>query len=78
MEPFPMKDLADIVAVTLHIDKSHLAQLNREKSPEWDSFNHLLLISEIERELGVKFSVEEVAAIQTYTQLKEKVDAKLV
>lgn len=73
-----MKDLVDVVAETLHVDKSRLPQLTREKTPEWDSFNHLLLISEIEKAFRIKFSVEEVTAIHTYPQLKEMVDAKLI
>ena len=41
------------------------------KNKEWDSFNHLSLISEIESEMGIVFSMEEVNKINSYKDLCE-------
>jgi acyl carrier protein len=72
------KDLQSIVAETLSIDKSIVDEnLTRDTRHEWDSFVHLVLISEIEKRLGVTFTVDEVTSIQNYKQLKELVEVKV-
>lgn len=72
------KDLQSIVAETLSIDKSIVDEnLARDTRHEWDSFVHLVLISEIEKSLGVSFTVDEVTSIQNYKQVKELVTAKI-
>lgn len=57
-----------------------IAEINNETSPEtaenWDSFNHLLLITAIEQELGIKFTMDEVASIKSYAILEDLVRKK--
>jgi acyl carrier protein len=73
-----MTDLLTIVSETLNIAKSLVVDtLARDKTPEWDSFNHLLLIAEIEKRLKVTFTLQEVSSIQTYKDLKSVVDKKI-
>ena len=50
--------------------------LARESCESWDSFNHLLLFSEIEKQTGVKFTIAEIEAIKTYKQLREAFEKK--
>lgn len=45
--------------------------IQRGKLEIWDSLNHLLLISEIEREMGVEFTTDEVLGISTFKDVKE-------
>jgi acyl carrier protein len=72
-----MNDLETIVAETLNIKPSRVNdELLRDKSPEWDSFNHLLLISEIEKKLKITFTIQEVSSIQTFDDLKRLVEKK--
>jgi acyl carrier protein len=72
-----MEKLAAIVARVLDIEPGKVTdELSRENAESWDSFNHLLLISEIEKDLGIQFSMEEVEAIHTSRQLKETVRNK--
>jgi acyl carrier protein len=72
------KDLQSIVAETLNIDRSIVDEnLARDTRHEWDSFVHLVLISEIEKRLGISFTVDEVTFIQDYKQLKELVAVKI-
>lgn len=42
----------------------------------WDSFNHLMLISEIEDKLNIKFTMEEVEGIRNFKQLSDIVAKK--
>jgi len=45
--------------------------LTREDTPEWDSFNHLMLVSEIEKEFGVEIPMSEIEHIQSYKDLEK-------
>ncbi len=73
-----MNNLQTLVADVFHIPAAEVqGNLARGVLEAWDSFNHLVLISVIEKQLGVKFTLEEVASIQTYQQLQEIVSNKL-
>ena len=65
-----MKDLKTVVASVLGIpeDKVH-SGLTREDTPEWDSFNHLMLVSEIEKEFDVQIPMAEVEKIHSFEDL---------
>ncbi len=41
----------------------------RDGHPTWDSFNHLRLMTAIEEEFGVQFSMDEIEGIETAGQL---------
>jgi acyl carrier protein len=72
-----MKELVEIVSETFSIDKNSIKDnLSREHVAEWDSFNHLLLIHEIEKQLGITFTMQEVTSIQDYKRLRELVATK--
>jgi acyl carrier protein len=45
--------------------------------PGWDSFNHVNLVIAIETEFGVRFSTDEVAALQNVGDLKRLLEEKL-
>jgi acyl carrier protein len=72
-----MEQLIEIITRVLNIENKLVDEnLARLDSSNWDSFNHLLLISEIEKELGVVFTMQEVADIQNYKQLKEIIELR--
>ena len=50
--------------------------LSRDRLEEWDSFNHLLLVSEIEKELKVSLTIQEVERIKTFKALRIAVMGK--
>ncbi len=72
-----MGNLKDIVSRVLNIDITKVNdELSRNNTEDWDSFNHLLLISEIEKETGVKFTISEVEKIKTFKELREIISSK--
>lgn len=73
-----MKNLKRITAAVLGIPEKEIKDsLVRRESAEWDSFNHLMLISEIEKELDLQFTMAEVEKIQTFGDLRTTVEKKL-
>lgn len=67
-----MKRLNAILSAVLQIDVN---QITDETSPSnvqtWDSFNGLLLVSEIESKFGVNFTMDEVASVKCVGDIKE-------
>lgn len=43
---------------------------------EWDSFNHLVVIADLERELSVEFTIEETERMDSVKDIFEIVEAK--
>ena len=72
-----MKELKKIVVKVLNIDEIEVNDtLTMENAKQWDSFNHLLLISEIEKEMSITFSIQEVEKIKSFKDLREIVSGK--
>lgn len=72
-----MVNLKQIVARVLNIKESKVTpMLSRGTTEEWDSFNHLLLISEIEKKFGIKFTISEVERVKTFKELQKLVEKK--
>ena len=72
-----MENLKQIVSRVLNIELNRINEkVSRNNTEEWDSFNHLLLISEIEKEMKVKFTMLEVEQIKTFKELQEVISKK--
>ena len=71
-----MEQLKKIAAKVLNVDESKMDELTMDNTEQWDSFNHLLLISEIEKQLGIKFSIQEVEEIKSFKNLREIASSK--
>lgn len=67
-----MLTLKELVAKVLDIEKEIL---NDESSPEnissWDSFNGLMMVSELENNFNVKFTINEVVAVRNFKDIKD-------
>ena len=65
-----MEKLKSIVAKILDIDGK---KINENTSPEntelWDSFNHLLIISEIEKEFDIIINLDKISEIKNFGDL---------
>ena len=66
------KKLFNIISRVMEIESSELTD---ESSPEdienWDSYNGLLLVDELESEFNVKFTVEEVFDVHSIADIKK-------
>lgn len=68
------KRIHNILSDIFEIDENDINdQLTPRDIALWDSMNHLLLITAIEDELGIKFSMEEIQSIDSIHRLKELV-----
>lgn len=60
-----MNDLKKVLSEVLNVNES---EINRDSSPEnissWDSFNGLILVSELESNFNVKFTTEEIYSVK--------------
>lgn len=45
-----------------------------EDIPGWDSLNHVLLISDIEKEFSIRFSLDELLEMQSFGEICRKVE----
>ncbi len=67
-----MKRLKQILSNVLQIDED---QITDETSPDnvenWDSFNGLMLVSELENKFKVHFTMDEVTAVKCVRDIKE-------
>ena len=50
---------------------------NRQNTDEWDSFNHLDILVNVEKKYDISFSPEEMAEINSYKDLCEIVKSKI-
>lgn len=73
----PHERVFAIVARVLDLEPERVGEgLTREDAETWDSFNHLLLISTIEKETGAKFTVPQIGRIKSVADILQIVDAR--
>ena len=64
-----------IIRDVFQLDQNHpLDDVSPGSIPQWDSLGHVALISTVEKELGIQFSPEEIAQIDSIESLKNIVD----
>ncbi len=70
-----MKRLKAILSDVLEIDED---SINDETSPEnvetWDSLNGLVLVTELESQFNIKFSMEEVTSVKCVGEIKKALE----
>ena len=63
--------LMKLISSVLNIDEN---SINNDTSPEntesWDSFNALVMVSELESEFEVQFSIDEVYSVSNVEDIK--------
>lgn len=65
------KKLFTLISRVLEISETELTDESTPESIEnWDSYNGLLLVDELESEFNVKFSVEEVYDVHSISDIK--------
>jgi len=69
--------LREVVAKSFGIPVDSVTDsLSRDNLEAWTSLNHLLLVTDVEEQLGIRFTTDEVLRIHTYRDLREIVSAK--
>lgn len=62
----------EIVGKILNIDSSNVDDnTSPENTEEWDSFNGLLLVSELEKNFKVQFDIEEIIVVKNVGDIKK-------
>ena len=71
------KRLQSLIAEMLDLPEAEVTRdTRRADTGNWDSLNHLQLVTAIEREFGVKLSMDEIAAINTAGNLQDIVASR--
>jgi len=64
--------LKKILSVVLEIDEDKITdETSPENTENWNSFNGLMLVSELENHYNVKFTIQEVTAVRCVRDIKE-------
>ena len=66
-----MKTVEEVIAQVLHIDLSGITDASSPNDIEdWDSFNGLLLVAELEKMFNVSFSMDEIVVVKNVGDIK--------
>ena len=67
-----MEKLNQLVSRVLEVDKNSLTDDSSPSTVDsWASFNGLMLVVELEKNFGVKFTTEEVVSVTRYKDIKD-------
>lgn len=67
-----MKTVEEILSKVLNINSKTISNATKPEDIEsWDSFNGLILVTELEKNFKVQFSLEEVAAVKKVGDIKK-------
>ncbi len=70
-----MKRIKTILAKVLSVDEE---SITTETSPEtvssWDSFNALMIVSELEQEFNVSFTIDEITSVKNVGDIKARLE----
>ena len=67
----------DVLSLVLHLPDSGPTRVARAETPGWDSLSHVEIIYAVEESLGVTFTGEELAALDSSTAIVEAVERHL-
>ena len=67
-----MEKLKKVLAKVLEIEEGAITEDTSPDNVEnWDSFNGLMLVSELENTFDVKFTMDEVVSVKSVGDIKE-------
>ena len=62
--------LKEVIADTFDIDESEICEdTSRDTLGNWDSLNHLRLVTALEQDLGISFSMDEINTMDSYPRI---------
>lgn len=66
-----MKTVEEVIAKVLQIDRSMITDASSPNDIEnWDSFNGLMLVTELEKTFNVSFSLDEIVVVKNVGDIK--------
>lgn len=66
-----MKTVEEVIAKVLQIDPSGITDASSPNDIEnWDSFNGLLLVAELEKTFNISFSFDEIIVVKNVGDIK--------
>ena len=72
-----LSKLKDILANVLKIDSNKISDKSSpDNIPSWDSFNGLILVTELEKGFDVKFTIDEIIAVKSFGDIREALKNK--
>lgn len=70
-------ELREIVADVLDVSPNEISEtFGPDTTDRWDSMNHLRMITAVEDEYGIQFSMEEIQSIENFGMLGQLVAEK--
>ena len=74
-----INEIPEIIAANLGVPAVHVHPESRASDfSQWDSLRHLLLVMEIEEKFGCKFSLEEIAGLDSVDKIMLAVQKRVV
>ena len=71
------EELIKIMAKNLNLNESDINEGTlREDISEWDSMNHLILMTKIEKHFNVKFTTDEINSIKSVNDVIKLIENK--
>jgi acyl carrier protein len=68
----------DVMAGVLDVPAADIGNgFRRDDAAEWDSMNHLRLVSALEEAFGIKFTMKEVGEMESFEDVRSKVAERL-
>lgn len=78
LPPEVERRIREVMAGVLGVDAESIGDgFGRADSPRWDSLNHLRMISSLEQALELRFTMEEVRAMERLAEIRRAVSARL-
>ena len=66
-----MRTVEEVLGKVLNIDPAKITdEMGPSNTEAWDSFSGLLLVTELEKNFNVKFTIEEVVAVKKVSDIK--------
>lgn len=71
--------LGEICAKIFRLKHSEISEdMSKETTPEWDSLNNLMLLTEIEKQYNIKFTASEITKINSIRDIENILKGKKV
>lgn len=73
-----IEDIKELFADTLDVDEDVVSEeTGRESLENWDSLNHLRLVTALEQEYDISLTMDEINSMNTFAKIVETVSSKL-